>query len=438
MTTRPLLNFSGRASKGRHRAIQRIPYEFGGNSTYLTTYRERITDGNTIFSRVFNGEASVAYISSHAVIVDGLDDILLYDGVSFSPSFMTTNTGFNPAEFDGVTAHHDRLYLWKSKGGVLEFYYGGVGEINGELTRFPLDRLGNITGTISSIVSLTIDGREGVNDVLCIVTTTGEIVLYEGLDPGDATSWSTAGRIKVAPPVGPKCFTRVGSDCWILTVSGLVSVANSLSNGAMALISELTRPVAEEMRKHLAEDDRDWQLHTAANGSMAIIHSSKTDTNECLQFLFNLDSKSWSTADYPVSRWHNLGFKTGATDFDGRVAHLDFVADGGDTPITMRWVSSWFRMPKRGGIEYIVPQIVAHGPVTVKALVLTDHNATQADYDEAEQVVTLYPETPADNPQGRVSINEEIALDASGSVYQLHLEVTATWAEILSLTAAVV
>jgi hypothetical protein len=54
------------------------------------------------------------------------------------------------------------------------------------------------------MLTLTVDAGFNTNDVLCIATNTGDLVLYGGLDPGDADDWNLVARVKAAPPVSPR------------------------------------------------------------------------------------------------------------------------------------------------------------------------------------------------------------------------------------------
>jgi len=223
--------------------LKRLPFEFGSSSVYIELTSTGARGAEASFARTFGRDATVGYLSSQALIADGRGAPLRFDGQTFTESEFTTTTGITQDQFDGVIAHHDRPYFWRI-GKTLEFYYGDVGAVTGELTRFPLDRLGNITGQVVALQSLTVDAGHGMNDVLAIFTTTGDMVIYEGLDPGNADDWRLAGRVKVAPPLGVYAFTQVGSDLWVMTSVGVVSMAQSIARGAQAMVSQVTRRCA--------------------------------------------------------------------------------------------------------------------------------------------------------------------------------------------------
>lgn len=424
LETRPQVGYDARSTH----VLQRIPFEFSANSFYITTFSGRAVGGGAVVKRRFNGKADVAYISGQALIVDGLAAPVRFDGSAFTTSVFTTSDGINPNAFDGVLTHHDRPYFWK-RGGPLDFYYGDVGAVQGELERFPLGRLGNITGSIADILSLTVDAGHGMNDTLCILTTTGQMILYEGLDPGDPADWRLVTRVQAAPPVSGKPFTAVGSDLWMITTSGIVSVTEAIRQGAMALVSDISRPISDQILKR-ARLGGDWQLHTAADGSQVVISHVLDEVAK--QWILYLESKTWATADYPARRWHSLGNRFEFTSLnDGLLGQIDQTSTG-DEEITAVWHSSWFRVGRSSGIASLTPTILARGPLTFRIAVLSDHNETAEDLAEAWQTVTVEPDVPGDGSES-VSLDEMIGCSAVGSVFQIRMEVTAKWAEIVNL-----
>lgn len=428
LTTRPGVEWLTRA---KSQVKQRIPYEFGGASYYIELSPEEGRAAGFGIKRQFNGQALWAANSGNILIADGLGLPVRFNSTTgFSEATFTATVGPNPAECDGIVSHHDRIYLWKT-GGDLEFLVGDVGAVQGPMTRFPLGRLGNITGSIETMTSLTIDAGHGMNDVLCIVTTTGQMVLYEGFDPTDPQDWRLLGRIEGASTVGRRAFAQVGSDAWMLTPQGPISVGQAVRESVMALVSDISQPITDEITALIEQDPSAvWQMFTARDGSMVVIN--RISGGVARQFVYYLESRSWATADIAALDFHNLKGKPQITGFCGRIGRLWHT--GSAEPITARWVSSWFEAGGSGALKYLEPTIIADGPLTVRVVVLSDNNITAADIAEAEQTIYLEPE---EGGASRVTLSDIIPTDASGKSYQITLEVTARWAEITGLRAAV-
>jgi hypothetical protein len=409
----------------------RIPFEFGALKRFIEIADAGARCGDAIYDRTFGEKVDYDFISSQAVIVDGAGPPLRFDGETFVESEITTDRDVDPNTFDGVIAHNDRLFYWKSDAGALEFFFGDVGAVLGPLSHFPLNRLGNITGSILCMTSLTVDAGHGMNDTLCIHTTTGDMIVYEGLDPSDPQDWRLLTRMRVAPPVSCNAFTKVGADVWMLTANGVVSVLQSLRDARLALVDTISRPVRNEITKLIATGG-EWDMHTSADGGMIILSHMKD--GEGRQFTFHTEAKAWATSRLPALLWHSLGVETSFTATDGRLGVVQ--PEGvGDETITAEWRTSWFSLPRAASIGYLKPTIIAEGPLDVELTVLADRNETAADIAEAVQIVRVEPEGTA-GVEEMVTLDERFGCDAEGEAFQIRLKVTARYAEIVGLKAA--
>lgn len=413
-------------------AQRRIPFEFSGFSQYIEIKTTRVNSGSATLERAVAANASVGYISSQAVIVDGMGPPITFDGTTFTERVWTTTTGVDPNTFDGFLVHQDRPFFWKTDG-ELEFYYGDVGAVEGALSRFPLGRLGNITGRIKGMASLTIDAGNNLNDSLCVMTSTGHLIAYEGLDPSDAEDWRQSARVKTAPPISKDGFANIGGDVWMITPNGLVSVLDSLRQGVLALVGNVSRPVAEGIRALAGPQTGEWQLHLAADGEQIIVNHYLAETGR--QFIYHPENNVWETATYPARHWHNLGLRTEFTTPTGTFCTLGAVVDE-SIPMTSIWETGWFNLNRASEIKHVLPTIIAKGALDVTITVLSDHDETAADIAEAQQTVRVNPDEPADGTEN-VALNEIFGVGAVGTSFKIRMEVTATWAKIVSLQAGV-
>lgn len=426
LETRPQAEALGAPSQ----AVQRVPFAFDAESQVVVLAADGISAGSASLSRGFTGPALHAAISGQILIAGG-GAPLRYDGSAFAETAFTTTTGMSPSDFDGVLAHHDRPYFWRADG-PLEFYYGDVGAVTGgALERFPLDRLGNVRGRVASLVSLTVDAGHGMNDTLAIITTAGDVVLYEGLDPGDPSDWRLLGRLASAPPVGPHAFTKVGSDVWMLTRRGLASMKETMRSARLALISDVGAPVAQALQDAV-DAGGEFQLHTAADGRWVIVN--RVQGGVARQWIRDSEAQAWFTADYPARSWHNAGLETRFTGLDGAEYALR-ERGAGTEMVTARLRSGWFRPGGDVHVASVTPTLRATGPLTVRLAVLSDHDDTGADLAEAWQEITMSPdEAGAD---GIIALDDLFAVDAQGEALQVWMEITAPWAKLVALKASV-
>lgn len=413
-------------------ARQRIPFEFSNEPCYIEIYEAEAKCGLHRFSRAFPSSVSFTEISGYVLMADGAGEIIRYNGSAFSEARFTTDTGKPSSEFNGVFSHHDRVYAWDDS--ELAFYYGDIGAVTGELVRFPLDRLGNIKGKISFITSMTLNAAHGMNDILVIMTTTGMVVLYEGLDPGDANDWRLLGRVQAAPPISKFAIASFGADLWVLTKRGVASVRDTLSNGVLALTSSIASPISDMIvaAAKARPDAEGWQMMPRSDGEEVIINVP-TETG-FTQYAFAVESRSWFTSNYPAKWWHDLNGLTDFTDADGNLQRLTTQGSDNGEAITATFYTSWIRLPRHSEIAYLIPTIIAQGDLSVKVTVLTDHDDTPGDIAQAEQVIKMKP----DNPGGKVALNEIIGINAAGRVFQARFEITGHSVSFENLLAGLV
>lgn len=418
--------------------LQEFYYEFEPNQIYVqvsaTGLTSRFQANDAVQANHFqasSGQGSWTTLSSTAIYTDAGNAPLIYDGTSFAVSSFTTDTGVEISTFDKTVAHHDRIYFWDSDG-PCEFYFGEVGAITGALTRFPLSRLGNVTGKIAEMKSLTVDAGHGMNDVLCILTTTGQMIIYEGLNPGDANDWRLNSRIQSAPPASKFVFAQVGSDLWMLSHNGIQSVSDVIRRGQAAAVSPITRPITDEIIRRI-EADTDlsrWQLHMSSDASMVIVN--RFDGTAAEQWIYYTESMTWATADLDVIWWGNFNKQTRGVTSNGDTVVLKRIVDVDGEKILGIWRSSWIRMAPGTKINSITPTIVTNSAATITLAVLSDHDETSQDITEATQTVTIQPDNPG---EGVVALNETFGCDASGTVFQIRIAVRAAWAKLVAITA---
>ena len=411
------------------KALTRIPFEFGGAPRYVNLRQNFMDTSNALINLPGDVDAMAAYISSNVLIADASgNSIVRYDGTTFSGVAFTLPDASTLAGHDGIISHQDRMYLWKTNG-ALQFAYGDVGAVQGAVNIFPLDQLGNITGSVAQLMSLTIDAGSNYNDALCIITPTGDVVVYEGNNPSDSTAWQLSIRLRAAPPLSRHGFARVGPDIWMITASGLVSIGDTLRTGVLALVSNLSLPISDRIIKLAASGVGEWQMHVAADGSKVIVNYWLNGSAE--QFIFDIQSKAWSTATMPARRWHNLARLTQFTNSKGVLCTL---LDADDTSEIKTAVlhTGWFRMPQAGQVAYVKPSFLSKGPVTARIAVLVDHNESAAEIAERTITVPMSHDDPPD-PGGTAMLSDLVAIGATGDVFQFRIEVAAEWLKIVNI-----
>ena len=81
------------------------------------------------------------------------------------------------------------------------------------------------------MLNWTNDGGDGVDDYAVFVFSTGEVLVYQGDDPGNAAAWSLIGRFQIGEPLGIRAHAKVGGPEIIGTTDGYVDLSIALRDG---------------------------------------------------------------------------------------------------------------------------------------------------------------------------------------------------------------
>jgi hypothetical protein len=150
------------------------------------------------------------------------NDVYHYTGTGNIALSGFTGPGGDDKDLYAMGSYRGRMYFGQASAPSL--WYGGVDAVAGALTEFPLGSVLSspfsyilFNGPVSRAKQYTEDS------LFCTITDGGEVLLYQGSFPGSAT-WDLVARYIIPRPVGLWAFEYVGSDLFILTRSGVVSL----------------------------------------------------------------------------------------------------------------------------------------------------------------------------------------------------------------------
>jgi len=204
-------------------------------------------------------------------MVNGADTGRTYDGTTLA-AMTWTGSGFTLADMDGIQAHKHRLYMWDTD--TQDFWYGGVDGITGTMTKFPLSRVTQLGGNLIAMVSWTLDNGAGIDDLAAFVMSSGQVVVYSGSDPGDASDWSLVGVFNIGEPMHKRGFLQAAGDAVITTTNDYVSMAEVLRDGQIGTASKLTGAVMDASTNRALNG---WQSVLWKKGHMMLFNVPSSD-----------------------------------------------------------------------------------------------------------------------------------------------------------------
>jgi len=246
-------------------------------------------------------------------------------------------TGVNPVDFVQVCAWKKRLLFVK--------------RASGEMWSLPIESVGGLAkvfdfgpqliggGSVLALCNWTQDAGAGIDDRLVIISTSGDLVIYEGTDPTDAAKFANVGVWYIGtPPVGRRCFTSDGGNVYVLTQYGVIPV-NQVVQGGLDNILTSDTSLLKQLRKLQGALNQDFQFLLATEGweltsfpSLALLHIARPSiaANSFIQYAFQLHSTAWSRLlDVPAITFSRRLSEIYAGTSDGRVLRVfDGFTDG--------------------------------------------------------------------------------------------------------------
>jgi hypothetical protein len=260
-----------------------------------------VTAGGTVGTAVVTGQSndrlyhtmfSTGSGQPYLIAANGQDDYLAYDGSTWTTP---TITGATSSSLIYPMAHVSRLFFIED--GTLSFWYGATAAIAGAFVEFDLSPLCKLGGELVSMATWSRDGGAGPDDYAVFITSKGELLIYQGTDPGDSNAWGKVGTFKVGEPIGRKCFLNAGSDLGVLTSEGILPLSQmiGLTQGTSARISA-TDKISTAFRDAYqgGATNFGWQMLEHSKTRLLFVNVPLIERATTRQYVMNTQNGAWS------------------------------------------------------------------------------------------------------------------------------------------------
>lgn len=234
---------------------------------------------------------------------NGTDEPELYDG-----STWTAITGVSTPAITGVTTTDlDTPILFKTRlffleTGTLKTWYLPSNSIGGAANAVDISAVAKLGGHIVSHATWTLDAGQGVDDYYVIVTSRGEVVVYQGTDPSSVNSWALKGVWNLGLPVGRRCLYKLAGDLLYISQDGLIPLAGALQssrvNPRVALTDKIQYATSQSIS--IYGDNFGWECLHFPRENMLIFNVPVEEGDNQQQYVMNTISKSWCN----FTGWH--------------------------------------------------------------------------------------------------------------------------------------
>lgn len=153
-------------------------------------------------------------------------------------------------------------------------------------------------GILTGLYNWSYDGGQGMQNLLVAVSSGGDVVIYDGLDPTDATSfylrgvWQTAGV-----PYGRRIATDFGGDVLILSSTGIFPLSKLVIGNPVIDRSVYSTKDISNLFSLLVDQYgglKAWSLRFHPNDAALIVTVPTADGQATNQLVMSLATRGWS------------------------------------------------------------------------------------------------------------------------------------------------
>ncbi len=203
----------------------------------------------------------------------------------------TEVTGATPANVAFLCSHKNRI--WAVERDSSDAWYLPPGAKVGAATRFQFGAKFTKGGYLVGLYTWTIDGGAGVDDYLVAVSSSGDVLAYQGTDPAQASTWNLAGSWFIGKtPIGRRVAIESGGDLLLLSVYGVTSLQNLLAGFEPSKIERnISGKVARFIRNDMItkKDDPYWEIKLLSEEGVVMINTPKSLNAQTIQYVLNLN-----------------------------------------------------------------------------------------------------------------------------------------------------
>lgn len=266
----------------------------------------------------------------------------LYLSVSGGTPVVNTMTvsgsGLTASTLSGLHTYKNRSYFWAD--GSPDFWYSQTNALGGTLTKFPLGRVHGSGGNIVKMVTWTVDGGQGIDDLAVFIMSTGDILIYAGDDPG--TNWSIIGRYKIGTPLDKRAIIELSGDVSLATKDGYLNLSANLLT-ARQNVKSLADKIGPEVVRvaQLYGANVGWEMVHYPRGQKLIVNVPVSDT-EVYQHVMNTRTRAWCRfVGITAKTWGVYADKLYFAGADSAIYEADTGGSDNGVTITAEAIPAW-------------------------------------------------------------------------------------------------
>lgn len=314
---------------------------------------------------------------------NGVDKPRLYDGSAWTAIDGVSTpaiTGVTTTTLNNVLLFKNRV--WFIQKNTLKAWYLPTQSVGGAAQVLDMSAIATDGGYLVDMVAWTVDGGYGVDDNLAFITNKGEVIVWRGTDPASAATWTSMGLWQLGAPVGNRCMLKYGGDSLILTLDGLLPMAQALQSSRLdprvALSDKIQGAISEATASYQAAFG--WQVFYYPKQN-ALWVNVPVGVGQQQQYPMNTITQAWCNfTNWPANCWALFNDEPyfGGTGIVYKAWDISYADDGANIASNSIQAFNYFEM--RGVEKYFTrarPNILSTGTPAIQIGVSVDFNLSE-------------------------------------------------------------
>lgn len=270
--------------------------------------------GAAVYSGATSNRWNFTHFSNSAgqwlIACNGSDTPIGYNGGTWATlpaiSGASGSITLTPSNLFAVAPHQGRLLFIEKNS--LHVWFPAAGAVGGAMQLLDLGSVFSKGGRLIAVETWSWQFGVTADQYAVFLTDQGQIALYSGIDPSQASDWTLTGVYDFGTPIGPRALVKYGSDLVIIASDGIIPLSQAMhldraQDDAVALTAKIGPAFAQAVRAY--SGNFGWQgilyagnttsnLSTATGGSLAIFNIPITTLGTSMQFVQNMATGAWA------------------------------------------------------------------------------------------------------------------------------------------------
>lgn len=273
-----------------------------------------VTSGGAVGAAVVTGLTSIRLqhvnyatsAGSFLYLVNGVDKPNFYDGtawVKVDAASTPAITGVTTTLLIHVNIFKTRLFFIETNS--MRCWYLPVNSIGGAANSLDLSSVFSKGGKLIQMGTWSLDAGVGMDDYAAFISSRGQVAIYRGTDPSDATKWLLVGVFDLGAPIGNRALAKFGGDLVTLTYDGIVPMSKLLQsatiNNAQSLTYTIQQAISDAVEAFNANFG--WEMEVFPTAGMLILNVP-ISSSLSHQYVMNTITGAWCRfKDWNATSW---------------------------------------------------------------------------------------------------------------------------------------